>query len=137
MLAVIDDLGIDEELVCAEGGAIGLGHPWGASGTILADPAGVPDAPRRRAEARPRRLRDRRRPGPGHAARTPGALSRVAEIRFTAVHHRFGSRVVLDGIDLTLTERRIGIVGANGSGKSTMARMINGLVTPTSGDRDA
>jgi len=33
---VIDDLGIDEELVCAEGGAIGLGHPWGASGTILA-----------------------------------------------------------------------------------------------------
>jgi len=36
VLAVIDDLGIDEELVCAEGGAIGLGHPWGASGTILA-----------------------------------------------------------------------------------------------------
>jgi biotin transport system ATP-binding protein len=57
----------------------------------------------------------------------------MAEIRFTAVHHRFGERVVLDGIDLTLTERRIGIVGANGSGKSTLARMINGLVTPTSG----
>jgi len=57
----------------------------------------------------------------------------VAEIRYTAVHHRFGSRVVLDGIDLTITERRVGIVGANGSGKSTMARMINGLVSPTSG----
>jgi biotin transport system ATP-binding protein len=57
----------------------------------------------------------------------------VAEIRFSAVHHRFGERVVLDGIDLTLTERRIGIVGANGSGKSTLARMINGLVTPTKG----
>ncbi len=26
---------------------------------------------------------------------------------------------MLDGIDLTLTEHRIGIVGANGSGKST------------------
>jgi acetyl-CoA C-acetyltransferase len=35
VLAVIDDLGIDEDLVCTEGGAIGLGHPWGASGTIL------------------------------------------------------------------------------------------------------
>jgi len=35
VLAALDDLGIDEELVCAEGGAIGLGHPWGASGTIL------------------------------------------------------------------------------------------------------
>ena len=57
----------------------------------------------------------------------------MAEIRFTAVHHRFGQRVVLNGIDLTLAEHRIGIVGANGSGKSTLARMINGLVTPTSG----
>jgi biotin transport system ATP-binding protein len=57
----------------------------------------------------------------------------MAEIRFSAVHHRFGERVVLNGVDLTLVERRIGIVGANGSGKSTLARMINGLVTPTSG----
>ncbi|HEY5877478.1 MAG TPA: ABC transporter ATP-binding protein [Nakamurella sp.] len=57
----------------------------------------------------------------------------MAEIRFTAVQHRFGERAVLSGIDLTLTEHRIGIVGANGSGKSTLARMINGLVSPTSG----
>ncbi len=57
----------------------------------------------------------------------------MAEIRFTAVDHRFGERVVLTGIDLRLTEHRIGIVGANGSGKSTLARMINGLVTPTAG----
>lgn len=57
----------------------------------------------------------------------------MAEIRFDAVHHRYGERTVLDGIDLTLREHRIGLVGANGSGKSTMARMINGLVSPTSG----
>ncbi|MEP6562389.1 MAG: acetyl-CoA C-acyltransferase, partial [Nakamurella sp.] len=35
VLAVIDELGLDPDLVGAEGGAIGLGHPWGASGTIL------------------------------------------------------------------------------------------------------
>jgi acetyl-CoA C-acetyltransferase len=32
---VVDELGLDLDLVCADGGAIGLGHPWGASGTIL------------------------------------------------------------------------------------------------------
>ena len=57
----------------------------------------------------------------------------MPEIRFDGVHHRYADRIVLAGIDLTLTEQRIGIVGANGSGKSTLARMINGLVTPTSG----
>lgn len=35
VLAVVDELGLDQDLVCAQGGAIGLGHPWGASGTIL------------------------------------------------------------------------------------------------------
>ena len=33
-LATIDDLGIDERLVNPNGGAIALGHPWGASGAI-------------------------------------------------------------------------------------------------------
>jgi biotin transport system ATP-binding protein len=54
-------------------------------------------------------------------------------IRFEGVSHGFEDHQVLQGIDLHLTERRIGIVGANGSGKSTLARMINGLVTPASG----
>ncbi len=35
VLAAIDELELDPDVVCAEGGAIGLGHPWGASGTIL------------------------------------------------------------------------------------------------------
>lgn len=54
-------------------------------------------------------------------------------IVFDGVHHRFGDRVVLRDITVSLNERRIGIVGANGSGKSTFARMINGLVEPTRG----
>ncbi|WP_448810421.1 thiolase family protein [Agromyces bauzanensis] len=35
VLAVSDELGLDEELISADGGAIALGHPWGASGAVL------------------------------------------------------------------------------------------------------
>ncbi len=34
-LAAIDRLELDPDIVCSDGGAIGLGHPWGASGAIL------------------------------------------------------------------------------------------------------
>ena len=46
----------------------------------------------------------------------------------------YGDRRVLHDISLTLSERRIAIIGANGSGKSSFARLLNGLVLPTSGD---
>ena len=39
-------------------------------------------------------------------------------IRIEGVTHRYGDRVVLRDIDLTLTEARIALIGANGSGKS-------------------
>lgn len=37
VLAVLDDLGLagDDPRVCADGGALALGHPWGASGAVL------------------------------------------------------------------------------------------------------
>jgi biotin transport system ATP-binding protein len=57
----------------------------------------------------------------------------VSEIVFDAVRHAFGEREVLRGIDLRITERRVGIIGSNGSGKSTLARTINGLLAPNSG----
>ena len=57
----------------------------------------------------------------------------MSVLRVEQVSHRYDRREVLRGVDLTLTEQRIGIVGANGSGKSTLARMLNGLVEPTSG----
>lgn len=41
--------------------------------------------------------------------------------------------MVLDGVNLDLTEHRVGVVGANGSGKSTLVRMVNGLVRPSTG----
>ncbi len=40
---------------------------------------------------------------------------------------------VLHGISLELTEQRIGLVGDNGSGKSSLVRLFNGLLHPTSG----
>ena len=42
-------------------------------------------------------------------------------------------RTVLRDLTTRLTERRIGIIGANGSGKSTFVRLLNGLVLPTRG----
>lgn len=35
ILACCDELGIDDARVCPEGGALALGHPWGASGAVL------------------------------------------------------------------------------------------------------
>lgn len=53
------------------------------------------------------------------------------------VTHTYGqgptARTVIRDLDVTITERRVGVVGHNGSGKSTFARMINGLIVPTQG----
>ncbi len=67
-------------------------------------------------------------------------MSRVAPcIEVQRVSHAYpmvGSRAgrpVLHDVDATLTERRIGVIGANGSGKSTFVRLLNGLVLPDEG----
>ncbi|NDY83093.1 ABC transporter ATP-binding protein [Orrella sp. NBD-18] len=54
-------------------------------------------------------------------------------IEFKNVQVRRDARVVLSGIDLSLTEHRIGIIGPNGSGKSSLIRLINGLLQPETG----
>lgn len=54
-------------------------------------------------------------------------------IEFDRVAHGFDGRCVLTDINLKLSERRIGVIGANGSGKSTFARMLNGLLVPDEG----
>lgn len=45
---------------------------------------------------------------------------------------RDGQRI-LDAINLDLEAPRIAVIGENGSGKSTFARLLNGLVSATSG----
>ena len=55
------------------------------------------------------------------------------DIVFKAAKVAYGARTALHPLTLSLRERRIGVVGLNGSGKTTMARLINGLVRPTAG----
>lgn len=54
-------------------------------------------------------------------------------IELKDVSLRHDDTPILQGIDLVLAERRIAIVGANGSGKSSLARLLNGLRLPSSG----
>lgn len=46
----------------------------------------------------------------------------------------YGTKTALDHINLSLPKGRIiGLLGPNGSGKTTLIKIINGLLTPTSG----
>ncbi len=55
------------------------------------------------------------------------------KILFDKAEAKFADKVVLEPLSLELSQRRIGIIGLNGSGKSTFSRMVNGLVLPSSG----
>lgn len=72
----------------------------------------------------------RRRAATGSSA-SPAAANSAIELH--GVRHAYGERTVLDGVSLVLPEPRIGVIGGNGSGKSTFARLLNGLVLPTAG----
>jgi biotin transport system ATP-binding protein len=61
------------------------------------------------------------------------AQAEQAMIEVSNVSHRFGAHDVLKDVDLSIGERRVGIIGANGSGKSTFARLLNGLLIPDEG----
>ena len=60
-------------------------------------------------------------------------LIRLEQIRKTYPQPQ-GTITVLDGIDLSIpTDEFVAIVGPSGCGKTTLLRIINGLITPTSG----
>ncbi|MFJ3471564.1 energy-coupling factor ABC transporter ATP-binding protein [Microbacterium maritypicum] len=56
-----------------------------------------------------------------------------APIMLERVSVQLDGRSVLHDISVELTASTIAVIGANGSGKSTFARLLNGLVTPHSG----
>lgn len=55
------------------------------------------------------------------------------QITFDRAEVRYGTQTALHPLSLTLAERRIGAIGLNGSGKTTFARLINGLIKPSAG----
>jgi ABC-2 type transport system ATP-binding protein len=56
-------------------------------------------------------------------------------LRCTNLVKKYGKNTALNEISLTLEEGKIvGLLGPNGSGKTTLIKLINGLLTPTSGE---
>lgn len=55
------------------------------------------------------------------------------QIDFHQAELRFADKVALRALTLSLSERRVGVIGLNGSGKTSFARLINGLAKPSSG----
>ncbi len=56
------------------------------------------------------------------------------KIQLIGVKKRFGSKVVLDGIDLTVEPRTsLVIIGGSGTGKSVMLKSIMGIIRPDEG----
>lgn len=58
----------------------------------------------------------------------------TARIQFQGVSVRLGETDVLRELTATLEARSIAVIGENGSGKSTFARLIGGLIPRTSGE---
>ena len=49
------------------------------------------------------------------------------------VADELGEKTILDNVSLTLDERFVAFTGPNGGGKSTLAKVIAGIIKPTSG----
>ena len=52
---------------------------------------------------------------------------------YYTVRDELGEKTILKDINLTLDERFVAFTGPNGGGKSTLAKIVAGILTPTSG----
>ena len=56
-------------------------------------------------------------------------------VKITNVNKQFGNKKILKDINLTIPRGKIiGLLGKNGMGKSTLIKLMNDLLTPTSGE---
>ena len=55
------------------------------------------------------------------------------ELKVESVAVEFDGHTALSCVTLQTSATSIAVIGVNGSGKSTFARLLNGLVTPTKG----
>lgn len=57
------------------------------------------------------------------------------EVKFNNVSYVSNKKQIIDNVNIELKEGKInGFIGPNGSGKTTMIQMINGLIYPTKGN---
>lgn len=61
-------------------------------------------------------------------------MSGPRSLEFQGVSVNFAGRMGLTDLSIVLDHHRIAVIGSNGSGKSTFARMLNGLVTASNGE---
>ncbi|MDO9285147.1 MAG: ATP-binding cassette domain-containing protein, partial [Aquabacterium sp.] len=66
-------------------------------------------------------------PEPSNPPAAPGG------VQLCGVTLQRGAATVLDRLDLHLSEPRIGLIGDNGAGKSSLLRLLAGLDEPTAG----
>ncbi|MDB3922364.1 energy-coupling factor ABC transporter ATP-binding protein [Paracoccaceae bacterium] len=57
----------------------------------------------------------------------------VCTIQFENVSLSLNERKLLNGVSLDIQKQRVGVIGRNGSGKTSFARLISGLLAPSSG----
>ncbi|MGB0866665.1 MAG: energy-coupling factor ABC transporter ATP-binding protein [Granulosicoccaceae bacterium] len=61
------------------------------------------------------------------------AVPGEAAIAFESVCLQREQQTVLENISLVIDEKRVGLIGENGSGKSSLVRLFNGLLLPDTG----
>ena len=66
-------------------------------------------------------------------ARARGAPSRTATLQIRGLNVYYGASHALQGVDLTLEQGVLSVVGRNGMGKTTLCKTIMGLVPASSG----
>ncbi len=72
-------------------------------------------------------------PEQGKLRSAPETLVSRHSVVFEGVTLSRGGTVILEKLDLRLSQKRIGLIGHNGSGKSTLVRALNGLILPDEG----
>ena len=58
-----------------------------------------------------------------------------AEVEFRNIRKAYGVKTVLDGLSLQIEQGEfVTIIGSSGCGKTTLLKMVNGLITPDGGE---
>ncbi len=67
------------------------------------------------------------------ASTSEGVLTSSPAFALDDLTKRFGSVTALDGLTVTVPRGSVGLVGANGAGKTTIFRLLLGLISPSNG----